>query len=231
MSEQTQPKPSRSKPPQAEPPGPPPARPYRLQRRAEKQAATRLRIVEAAIKLHGTIGPGRTTMSAIAQLAGVQRNTLYSYFPDESAVGQACSSLWYERNPAPNINDLRAIPDPIDRLRATIQATHAYYAQTHQMLASLSRDMDLPYIQQAAAPLFQQAAERRDTVVQAFRLRGARRTQLRAAVELALDFETWRTLIQRCGLPPAHAVDLLTRMVTALAPDSTASNSTAPRSS
>ncbi len=190
-------------------------RPYRLRRRAQKQEETRRRIVEAAIDLHGTVGPRRTTMSAIAALAGVQRNTLYSYFPDEFAVGQACSSLWYERNPAPDVSVLRRIPDPLGRLRVALEATHAYFERTHGMLAALARDMDLPYIWEAAAPLRRQAEERRDVVTRAFRLRGARRARLSAAIELALDFETWRTLVQRRSMDPSAAIDLLVHMVQA----------------
>ncbi len=193
----------------------PRTRPYRLRRRAQKQEETRRRIVEAAIDLHGTVGPRRTTMSAIAALAGVQRNTLYSYFPDEFAVGQACSSLWYERTPAPDVSVLRRIPDPLGRLRVALEATHAYFERTHGMLAALARDMDLPYIWEAAAPLRRQAEERRDVVTRAFRLRATRRARLSAAVELALDFETWRTLVQRRSMDPSAAVDLLVHMVQA----------------
>src|SRR5438093_198066 len=56
------------------------ARKYEQRRRAEKQAETRRRIVEAAIELHGKKGPGRTTMSDVARLAGVERRTLYRHF-------------------------------------------------------------------------------------------------------------------------------------------------------
>ena len=188
-------------------------RSYRLQRRAQKQEETRLRIIEAAIQLHGSVGISRTTMGAIAELAGVQRNTLYSYFPDDAAVGRACSSLWYERNPAPDVATLSGIADPQARLRATLQETHAYFERAHGMLASLARDADHPVVWEATAPLRRQAEERREVVVRAFRLRGARRDRLSAAVELALDFETWRTLIQRRGMDPAAAIDLLAGMV------------------
>ena len=192
-------------------------RAYRLQRRAESQAETRLRIVEAAIELHGTIGPSRTTMSAIAELAGVQRNTLYGYFPNDAAVGQACSSLWYQRNPTPDIDALARITDPVARLHAALQATDAYFERTHEMLTALARDMDIPMIWEATAPLRQDAADRRDVVLQGFRLRGARRERLNAAIELALDFETWRLLRQHRQLGASTTIDLLVDMVRAVA--------------
>ena len=78
------------------------ARKYELKRRAERQEETRRRIVEAAIELHRTKGPARTTLTDIARLAGVQRNTLYRHFPDERAIGLACSGLYMELNPPPD---------------------------------------------------------------------------------------------------------------------------------
>jgi hypothetical protein len=53
-------------------------RTYTLKKRAASQAETRRRIVEAAVELHSTIGPARTTFSMLAEQAGVQRHTLYA---------------------------------------------------------------------------------------------------------------------------------------------------------
>jgi hypothetical protein len=44
-------------------------------RRREQIETMRERITEAAFGLHGTIGPSQTTISAVADLAGVQRHT------------------------------------------------------------------------------------------------------------------------------------------------------------
>ena len=61
-------------------------RQYRMKRRAEQEARTRLRITESAVDLHGTLGPARTSVSAIAEHAGVRRSTVYRHFPDERAL-------------------------------------------------------------------------------------------------------------------------------------------------
>ena len=61
-------------------------RPYTKTRRAELEQQTRERITEAAVELHGSLGPARTTISAIAQRADVQRATVYRHFPDEEAA-------------------------------------------------------------------------------------------------------------------------------------------------
>ena len=48
-------------------------RKYDMTRRAKRQEETRRRIVEAAVELHQTVGMARTTISAIAEKAGVER--------------------------------------------------------------------------------------------------------------------------------------------------------------
>jgi AcrR family transcriptional regulator len=46
-------------------------RKYELRKRADAMADTRRRITEAAVALHGSVGPARTTVAAIAEHAGV----------------------------------------------------------------------------------------------------------------------------------------------------------------
>ena len=75
------------------------SRGYRLGKRAEKQAETRARIVEATFDLHSSLGPAHTSISQIAERAGVQRHTFYVHFPDERSLFLACSGLALERAP------------------------------------------------------------------------------------------------------------------------------------
>src|SRR3954465_3419805 len=65
---------------------------YEKKRRAELEAETRRRITESAMELHGTVGPSRTSISAVAERAGVRRSTVYRHFPDETALFTACST-------------------------------------------------------------------------------------------------------------------------------------------
>ena len=90
-------------------------RTYRLGRRAEKQAETRQRIVEAAVDLHGSVGPALTTLSMVAERAGVQRHTLYAHFPDERSLFMACSRQASERDPMPDADIWRGIADQCER--------------------------------------------------------------------------------------------------------------------
>src|SRR3954451_10998873 len=95
-------------------------RPYRKKRRAELEAETRRRITESAVALHGTIGPSRTSMSAVAERAGVRRSTLYRHYPDEAALFEACSAHWVAANPWPDLEEWAALEDPDLRLRLAL---------------------------------------------------------------------------------------------------------------
>src|SRR5829696_6193269 len=115
-------------------------RPYRKKRRAELEAETRRRITESAVELHGTVGPSHTSMSAVAERAGVRRSTLYRHFPDEAALFEACSAHWAAGNPPPDISAWAAIEDPDERLRVALAEFYAYYRRTERMMANLVRD-------------------------------------------------------------------------------------------
>src|SRR5512134_1449821 len=93
---------------------------YRKRRRAALEEETRRRITEAAVELHGTIGPARTTVSAVADRAGVQRATVYRHFPDEESLFAACSAHWAMLNPPPDPGSWDE-PDPDRRLAVALE--------------------------------------------------------------------------------------------------------------
>src|SRR6188768_2981722 len=116
------------------------ARTYTLKKRAEQQASTRQRIVEAAIDLHGTVGPARTTFSMVAEKAGVQRHTLYAHFPDERSLLLACSGQHLEDCPLPDAAAWRAIEDRNERLRAGLTAIYGWFEENAGILDRVMRD-------------------------------------------------------------------------------------------
>lgn len=115
-------------------------RSYKLNERARAQAETRQRIVEAAVQLHEELGPRATTVSAIADRAGVQRLTVYRHFPDDAAMFHACTTHWNERNPAPDRALWVEETDPMARARAAVGAFAAYYRRTRGMWTVAYRD-------------------------------------------------------------------------------------------
>jgi AcrR family transcriptional regulator len=189
-------------------------RPYRKKARAQQEAQTRLRITESAIALHGELGPARTSLSAIADRAGVRRSTLYRHFPDEEAVFQACSAHWAATNPPPDASAWPALRDPDERLRVALGELYAYYGRTAGMLEKLLRDEDsVPFVKRSFAAFHGFLAAIVDILAAGRGLRGRRRDTVRAAIGHAVSFSTWRSLVREQGLDDAAAVDLMARLV------------------
>jgi AcrR family transcriptional regulator len=191
-------------------------RPYRKKRRAELEAETRRRITESAVELHGTVGPARTSMSAVAERAGVRRSTLYRHFPDEAALFEACTAHWAAANPPPDLGAWAAIDDPDERLRTAMEELYAYWRRTERMMENLTRDETTNENVKRNFRAFHAFMEvARDTLVVGRGVRGRARESVQAAIGHALAFSTWRSLAREQGLEDAEAVDLMTRLVTA----------------
>jgi AcrR family transcriptional regulator len=183
---------------------------YELKARARRQEETRRRIVEAAVELHTTVGPARTSVSAIAELAGVQRHTYYRHFPDEASLRVACSGLHQERDPFPDPLSWADVADPIERLRLGLGDLYAYFERNESLLANLARDaeVDPPTAEIVALRFAPALAAIRDTLADGL-ARGARRRRVLATLDLALDFHTWQSLVRRSGLSRRQGVELM----------------------
>lgn len=190
------------------------ARAYRKRRRAEMEAATRERITEATVELHGTIGPARTTVSAIAERAGVQRATVYRHFPDQASLFVACTQHWRDRNPAPDLTGWAEIRPPAERFRFALGELYGWYGRTEQMAELVRRDAEaLPAMRPSIESMQGYFEAAVDVLLQGRRGRGAHRRRLRAGIGHAVAFETWRSLVRRQGLSDAEAVDLMATLV------------------
>lgn len=192
----------------------PKTRGYRKRRRAEQEADTRLRITEAAVKLHGTIGPAKTTVSGIAREAGVQRATVYRHFPDEESIYAACMSHYDALHPPPDPGHWEELADPGERLRVALGEIYAYYAETQQMLESTGRDADrVPAVARAMAEMIGYLEQARAVLTRGRRERGRARDRATAAVGHAMAFSTWRSLVREQGLGDEEAVALMAALV------------------
>ena len=192
------------------------ARAYQLKRRAERQDETRQRIVEATIELHQTIGPTATTVTEIAQRAGVGRVTVYRHFPDELTLARACSGQYFERHPAPDLERWRAIADPGERLRTALAETYAHHRRTEAMMTNVLADAREHPVMSPYHEYWQRAAE---VLLAGWGVRGRRRTLLRAAIALALSFDTWRTLAREQRLTDEQVVELMVRLTCDCTPE------------
>ena len=195
----------------------PPRRKYELKKRAEQVAETHLRITEAAIELHGTVGPARTTLSAVAERAGVERRTLYRHFPTEADLFVACSTHYFNANPWPDLGAWRAIRDPHERLERALDELYAYYERTGSMFGNVLRDAELVgFARDAVAPLQAYLDEAAEVLAVGRPVRGRRRHLLAGALRHALAFSTWRSLTAS-GIARGDAAALVGALVEAAA--------------
>jgi AcrR family transcriptional regulator len=195
-------------------------RKYEKKRRAELEADTRRRITETAVELHGTVGPARTSISAIAERAGVRRSTVYRHFPDEAALFDACSSHWEAANPVPDMTAWGAIDDPDERLLTALGELYAYYRRTEPMMDNLHRDeLTVPLVAERFAGYHGYVAATRDLLLRGRHARGRRRAETRAAIGHALAYPTWKSLAREQGLDDGQAAELMRRLVGAAQSD------------
>lgn len=190
---------------------------YEQRARAEQQQQTRRRIAAAAAELHGTVGPARTTIAAIAERAGVQRSTVYRHFPDERALFLACSGHFREQHPPPDPAAWAGVAAPEERLAAALDALYGWYESVEPMLSNVLRDAEtMPALAEVGAGRRAYLKAVEDGLAPGWGARGRRAQVVRAALGFALDFGAWRTLYRR-DVDRAEAVAIMTAAVRAAA--------------
>ncbi len=196
-------------------------RKYRLGKRALQQAETRQRIVDATVHLHETVGVPATTISAIAQLAGVERLTVYRHFADERTLLTACTGHYLAQNPLPDPSRWESIEDPEVRLRAALGEVYAFYGRTAAMMLTTYRDTEtVPALREVLAPFFRFWRDVRDRLAERHPAADEARPLVRASIGHAIHFLTWRSLVQEQGLGDDQAVEVMVTMVQCVAGES-----------
>jgi AcrR family transcriptional regulator len=203
-------------------------RTYELKRRAERQEETRRRIVEAAVELHTYLGPAQTTVTAIAERAGVTRPTVYAHFPDARSLFQACSGHVRATVPPPDLTAWRSISSPGERFETALRELYGYYERLEPLLQNVQRDAAvMPIVAELNDYRVRYLEEARNLLLEAWTTRGGTRARLRQAIGHALEFSTWQSLVRRQGCRPNQAVQLMLTFVCAVASDEAGATETA----
>jgi AcrR family transcriptional regulator len=191
---------------------------YNLKARAERQQQTRQRIIETAVELHKTHGPAQTTITDIAKKAGVQRRTVYNHFPDELSLFKACSAHNRALNPPPDPEPWKLIPDPEERLRRALAEVYAYYRRNEQMQANVTRDAQAnPNVRKVFEARIKHQESMRNVLAAGLEQEDGRRHKLlHGALWMALEFQTWHTLVRQQGFDDDESIELMVRMVRCL---------------
>ena len=190
------------------------SRPYRKIQRARREEETRLRITEAAVELHRTLGPANTTVTEVAKLAGVSRMTIYNHFPTEVDLFVACSTHWATQNPFPDPARWATIDDPSKRLVIALKELYEWYGLKEDMLGKVFRDTPVvPSLAEVMDDLWSRYEEELVcTLAHGWQVRGAETEELEATLRLVVDFHTWRVLTGS-GSDHARTAELAARMV------------------
>jgi AcrR family transcriptional regulator len=185
-------------------------RKYELKKRAAQQEATRRRIIDATVALHSTVGPARTTISAVAERAGVQRLTFYRHFPDETALLRACSGHYFTTHPFPDSAPWVAIADPVARLRRGLTDIYAFFAENEAMFSLGARDAPfVPALVETSQPLYDYLERARDILAAGWQELDESPSLLQAALGHALAFATWQSLVREQSIEAEQAVELM----------------------
>ena len=193
-------------------------RTYQLKQRAQQQDETRQRIVEATVHLHETLGPARTSITAIAEQAGVERLTVYRHFPDEQTLFTACTGHYLAAHPLPEPSDWMQMADPETRLRVALTEIYAYYQRTERMQLNSARDLpDLPAMQHVLEPYFVYFKQVLDGLAEGWGTQGRLHERLRAVLAHMLDFQTWYAFVRQQGLSDDELVALMVQFVRCIA--------------
>jgi AcrR family transcriptional regulator len=190
------------------------SRPYRMRRRAEMVDQTHLRITEAAVRLHTTVGPAKTSIAGVADEAGVTRLTVYRHFADLDALFEACMGHWGGLNPMPDVDAWKAIAPLEARARRAFGDLYRWYQTRDDELYPIHRDW-------AAMPLSaRQAMEAQSRTLSDALLGRPAATEgdgriPNAVARHLVDFWTWRSLVVEHGLELDEAVDAAVRMLLA----------------
>ena len=169
-------------------------RDYRMGKRLDAVARTRRRLV-------------------VADLAGVQRSTLYRHFPDETALFGACTSHYMARNPWPAFESWRQQEEPLARLSTGLTDLYRYYASNRPMLSNSYRDIEV--MPQFVGDMMRE--QRDSTVAVLAEPFEAEHEAIASAISLAVDFRTW-TVLDEGGLEPDVAAELMVAMIRGLTP-------------
>jgi len=184
-------------------------RKYTKTLRARQQENTRERIVEATVELHEELGPAKTSIKAIAEKAGVQRLTVYRYFPDEFALFEACTGHWLGLHPPPDLTDWKNITDAAERSHKALLDFYRYYRKTESMLTGAYRDFDAVEAMQAPMKRVETYLDQvRDDLLTNWKAKGKRKQQLSLTLRHGLRFTTWQALNNE-GLSDTQIAELV----------------------
>lgn len=178
-----------------------------MTRRADLVDQTRQQITAATARLHTTVGPANTSVSSIAEEAGVTRLTVYRHFADLDVLFEACRAHWRAENPPPNAAAWAEVPDLEARARRAFGELYGWFRDHAEELFPIYRDIStMPVSSQAR--MRDENRRLGDLLLEGHAPDGEAGRRARAVARHLLDYRTWRSLAIQQELSDTEAVDL-----------------------
>jgi hypothetical protein len=137
-------------------------------------------------------------------------------------VRKACSSLDLSENPPPDPDLWASIVDPEERLRVALAELFAYFRRRERILANMLRNAEgeaevNANVREVLKPMAAHWEGMREVLCVGWEVTdGASEKLLGAAIGVALDFQTWRTMVREQCLSDEEAIEVMARMVRCL---------------
>ncbi len=180
-----------------------------MDRRAAAGEATRLRVIEAAVALHGERGAAATRWSDIAERADVALGTVYRYFPSYDELFPACTShgLSKLRPPTPEMFEQGTSLDR--RLTILVRESFAFWDRAAPWIRHGECDRRaIP----AAETFYRHQDVRFEGLVRAALGPLARRRLVVDTTVVLSGFSSWAAFHDR-GVPTTEAAALVTELL------------------
>ena len=184
-------------------------RQYVMDRRAAASAATRQRVIEAAVALHAERGAAATRWSDIAERADVALGTVYRYFPGYDELIPACTGLGLATLHPPTPEIFGGATSVGGRITALVRESFSFWERAYPWMQH--RECDRRAI--PAMEAFHRRQEAGiDGLVRAALGPLARRRQVVDATVVLSGFSSWAAFHDR-GVPTAEAAALMTEFL------------------
>jgi hypothetical protein len=164
------------------------------------EAETRRRIVEAAVALHTSVGPARTSIAAVAREAGCSA-TPCTRTSRRAVSLRACAAHWTLLHRSREA-DVGAGRGPAQAAARALREVYRWYEEVEPTTCAVHPRRGEHSRRRSQWEEWESGLRR---LADSLAI-GPRRSQpVRAAVGHALAFETWRSLVRREGLTNARA--------------------------
>ena len=165
-------------------------REYRLKRRAETTAATRLQIIEAAAAVYRDRGVSNATLHAIAERADVSRGTVVNHFGGLDGLLEAVLDHAVETIVYPTARDLDGAATLDDRIRRFVDLTFRFFDRSTDWWSVFGADTEVPAIKRRETAYYELFGA---FVGAAFGELAADRI-MGAAIRAFIDYAPWNAL-------------------------------------